>query len=131
GVPNALSFVAISPDGQTAWVPFKKDNIRRGFLNLLVPRALTFENTVRAGIAYIDLMEHREDIGKRIDLDNRSLPNSVTFSRSGAHAFVTTGSSNHTVAVSTINNRVMTAIEPGELTRELAPDGGVLDGNDS
>lgn len=131
GVPNALSFVAISPDGRTAWIPFKKDNVRRGFLNTLMPRSLTFENTVRAGIAYIDLKENLESSEKRTDLDNRSLPNSVTFSQSGVHAFVTTGASNHTVAISTLNRRTLTAIETAELTRELAPDGSVLDARDS
>ena len=30
GIPNYLGAVAISPDGQSAWVPSKQDNIKRG-----------------------------------------------------------------------------------------------------
>jgi DNA-binding beta-propeller fold protein YncE len=32
GVPNYLGAVAISPDGKSAWVPSKQDNIKRGKL---------------------------------------------------------------------------------------------------
>ena len=32
GIPNYLGAVAISPDGQSAWVPSKQDNVKRGTL---------------------------------------------------------------------------------------------------
>lgn len=131
GVPNALSFIAISPDGGSAWVPFKKDNVRRGLLNPALPLPLNFENTVRTGIAYLDLELNQERKERRADLDNRSLANSVTFSRLGGHAFVTTGASNHTVLVSPVSGKVLTAIEPAEISRELWPDGAALGPKDS
>ena len=56
GVPNYLGAVAISPDGRSAWVPSKQDNVKRGTRRDGQP--LNFQNTVRA-------------ISSRIDLDRR------------------------------------------------------------
>jgi YVTN family beta-propeller protein len=46
GVPNYLGAPAISPDGTSAWVPSKLDNIQRGALRNGFN--LNFQNTVRA-----------------------------------------------------------------------------------
>ena len=46
GVPNYLGALAISPDGTSAWVPSKQDNIARGTLRS--GANLNFQNTVRA-----------------------------------------------------------------------------------
>ena len=32
GVPNYLGAAVVSPDGTSAWVPSKKDNVKRGTL---------------------------------------------------------------------------------------------------
>ena len=59
GIPNYLGAVAISPDGRSAWVPSKQDNVKRGArrdgLNL------NFQNTVRAISSRIDLVAGTED----------------------------------------------------------------------
>jgi hypothetical protein len=46
GVPNYLGAPAISPDGLSAWIPSKQDNIQRGTLRDGLN--LDFQNTVRA-----------------------------------------------------------------------------------
>lgn len=123
GVPNALSSITISPDGTTAWVPFKKDNTRRGMFRGTPKLPLTFENTVRTGLAQIDLRANQEQRSKRLDFDNRSMANAVIFDPTGQFAYITTGASNHTVVVNTVTNKTVTAIEPNDIDAELAPDG--------
>lgn len=52
GVPNAITSLTIAPDGLRAWVPFKKDNARRGlFADPQGPQLPTFETTVRTAVA--------------------------------------------------------------------------------
>ena len=53
GVPNYLGAVAISPDGRSAWVPSKQDNVKRGARRDGL--GLNFQNTVRAISSRIDL----------------------------------------------------------------------------
>ena len=53
GVPNYLGAAVISPDGASAWVPSKQDNIKRGTLR--DGQNLDFQNTVRAISSRIDL----------------------------------------------------------------------------
>jgi DNA-binding beta-propeller fold protein YncE/cytochrome c peroxidase len=133
GVPNAVSAPAISPDGLFAWVPFKKDNVRRGLQSTEPSRLgpLTFESTVRTAVGQIHIGTGLEDAALRMDLDNRALANAVTFSRNGQFAFVTTGSSNHTIILNGATGQNVTAIVPENKTGELAPDGLVLSANDS
>ncbi|HKY38543.1 MAG TPA: PKD domain-containing protein [Polyangiaceae bacterium] len=86
GLPNYLFSIGLSPDGLWAWVPGKKDNVFRGPFR--DGAALTGENTVRALIALLNVAEGREHVERRIDLDDRSLPNQVEFSPLGDYAFV-------------------------------------------
>jgi YVTN family beta-propeller protein len=69
GVPNYLGAVAISPDGLSARVPSKQDNVARG--ELRDPGFnLNFQNTVRAISSRILLDSNTEDYSRRIDYDN-------------------------------------------------------------
>ncbi len=68
GVPNYLGATALSPDGQSAWVPSKQDNIQRGMLR--DGRGLDFQSTVRAIGSRIDLAGGTEDYAARLDFDN-------------------------------------------------------------
>ena len=81
GLPNYLAQVRISPDGLTAWVPSKKDNIARG--RHLDGQDLSFENTTRAIASEIDLSVPAENLSRRIDFDDRSLPQAVAFTPNG------------------------------------------------
>ncbi len=87
GVPNYLSGVRISPDGQWAWVVGKKDNTTRGsfFSPLNVPGQ---DNTVRAQLMLVDLVANAEDLTRRLDIDNSDSPTSVAFSPLGDYAFI-------------------------------------------
>lgn len=138
GVPNAISSLTISPDGLRAWVPFKKDNVRRGMRlsggggpDPQGPQPPTFESTVRTGISQIDLATGKEVIGARIDLDNRSMACAVAFNRNGAFAFVATETSNEIAVINAAENVRATAIEPLETGHELGPVGLAVSENDS
>lgn len=86
GVPNYISQVVISPDGETAWIPSKKDNIQRGLASDgLRP---TFENTVRTIASQIDLRSNKEVIAHRQDFNDKDMANAVVFSPKGNLVFV-------------------------------------------
>lgn len=91
GLPNYLFSVGLSPDGLFGWVPGKKDNIYRGLFR--DEQALTDDNTVRPLISLLDLGTGKEKLERRIDLDDRNLPNQVVFSEYGDYAFVSVAGS--------------------------------------
>ena len=86
GVPNYLGAVAISPDGQSAWVPSKQDNIKRGARRDAT--GLTFQNTIRAISSRIDLISQAEEYAKRIDHDNSGVASAIAYDRLGIYLFV-------------------------------------------
>ena len=86
GIPNYLPSLTISPDGERAWVPSKKDNIDRGLFN--DGQLMTFESTVRTIASKINLGSASEELAERIDFDNSSLASAVQFSPLGDWAFV-------------------------------------------
>lgn len=86
GVPNYLGAVALSPDGSTAWVPSKQDNVARGTLRN--GANLNFQNTVRAIASRIELDTNSEDLEARVDLDNASLASAAVFDPYGNYLFV-------------------------------------------
>jgi YVTN family beta-propeller protein len=86
GVPNYLGSVAISPDGRSAWVPSKQDNVKRGTRRDGQP--LNFQNTVRAISSRIDLPAGSEDYARRIDHDNSGVASAIAFDRLGVYGFV-------------------------------------------
>lgn len=86
GLANYLSSIAITPDGRSAWVPSEKANIERGLLRNDEP--LTFESTVRTIVSHLDLDANQERRERRIDLNDRSLAQSLAFSKHGDWVFV-------------------------------------------
>jgi YVTN family beta-propeller protein len=86
GIPNYLGAVAISPDGRSAWVPSKQDNVQRGAGRDGQP--LNFQSTVRAISSRIDLLAGSEDHAMRLDHDNASVASAIAFDRLGVYAFV-------------------------------------------
>jgi YVTN family beta-propeller protein len=131
GVPNSLAAVSISPDGRRAFVPFKKDNVRRGTFVAPGKPAPTFESTVRTVVAQLDLIDGKEDFSARKDLDNRSMADAVAFDGIGAFAYVATLASNHIAILNTATGTDATAIEPIDPEHELSPDGLVVAPGDS
>lgn len=92
GVPNSLSQIVISPDGSQAWVPSKKDNIKRGLKR--DGNALTFENTVRAIASKLDLGTGQELVTQRHDFNDKEGAQSAVYSKRGELLFVACMGSN-------------------------------------
>ncbi len=85
GLPNYLGAATISPDGLSAWVPSKQDNIQRGTLR--DGRPLNHENTIRSIVSRIDLTTQTEHQASRIDIDNAGMPSAAAYDPWGMYVF--------------------------------------------
>ncbi|HKX44882.1 MAG TPA: hypothetical protein VJO99_27240, partial [Burkholderiaceae bacterium] len=119
GVPNYLGAAVIAPDGASAWVPSKQDNIMRGALRNGL--SLDFQNTVRAISSRIDLGTSSEDYPSRIDHDNAGVASAAAFDATGAYLFVALETSRQVAVVNAIGGKELFRIEAG-----LAPQGVVV-----
>jgi YVTN family beta-propeller protein len=126
GIPNYLGAAAIAPDGKTAWVPSKKDNIGKGMLRS--GAGLDFQTSVRAILSRIDLATGKEIPGHRIDIDNTGIAKAIVFHPTGAFMFVALESSREISVVDPINRREMFRFNVGRAPSALAitPDGRTL-----
>jgi len=111
GIPNYLSAAVISPDGNSAWVPSKQDNIRRGTLRNT--QGLDFQNTVRAISSRIDMTTLAEDYPRRIDHDNSSLGSAAAYHPSGAYLFVALETSRQVAVVDAAGGYELAKIDVG------------------
>lgn len=118
GVPNYLGAPAISPDGRSAWIPSKQDNIYRGLLR--DGQHLDFENTVRAIGSRIVLDTLTEDHAKRLDYDNSSLASASVFHPSGAYLFTALETSRHVAVVDPVRGREVFRFDVGRAPQGLA-----------
>lgn len=116
GLPNYLAAAAISPDGKSAWVPSKQDNVLRG--SLRDGNALDFQNTVRAITSRIDLGTYTEDYAARVDHDNAGLAAAATFHPTGAYLFVALESSRQVAVIDPVREAEIYRFDVGR-----APDG--------
>lgn len=123
GVPNYLGAVAISPDGTSAIVPSKQDNIARGTLRS--GANITFQNTVRAISSRIDLVGQAEDYAHRIDHDNSSVASAAVYEPNGVYAFVALETSRQVAVVDVYASRELFRFDVGRAPQGLAisPDG--------
>ncbi|MGE3541121.1 MAG: hypothetical protein AB7N91_27265 [Candidatus Tectimicrobiota bacterium] len=124
GVPNYLTSIRISPDGLSALVPSKKDNITRGLFRN--GQELSFESTVRTIVSQLDLVTNSEDLRGRIDLNDRDMAQWVLFSPLGDIVFVAVQGSNKVQIYDTV-----TAALLGEMATGLAPQGMVMNADAS
>jgi hypothetical protein len=85
GVPNYLGAAAISPDGTTAFVPSKQDNIGGGQARSGLD--LDHDSTVRAIVSKIDLTSELEELLARVDHDNASVSSAAAYDRTGGYVF--------------------------------------------
>ncbi|APW39703.1 hypothetical protein RD110_22940 [Rhodoferax koreense] len=118
GIPNYLGAAAIAPDGRSAWVPSKQDNVRRGKLRDGLD--LTFDNTVRAISSRIDLTSGTEDPRYRVDHDNASLASAALFHPAGAYLFVALETSRQVAVVDVAGRRELMRYEVGIAPQSLA-----------
>ncbi len=119
GIPNYLGAAAISPDGKSAWVPGKQDNILRG--GLRDGQALNFQNSVRSISSRIDLVAGSEDLAGRIDHDNASVASAAVYHPTGAYLFVALETNRQVAVVDATGKRELYRIEVG-----FAPQGVVV-----
>ena len=108
GVPNYLAAAVISPDGQSLFIPSKKDNIERGTARDGL--ALNFESSVRTILSRIDLSNGEEDAPFRVDFNNRDSASAVAFSVLGDVAFVALQGSNRLEIVDAYSGAILGGI---------------------
>ncbi len=118
GIPNYLGAVAISPDGQSAWVPSKQDNIKRGVLRDGL--GLNFQNTVRAISSRIDLAAGTEDYASRLDHDNSGVASAIVHDRLGIYMFVALETSRQVAVVDAYGGWEILKINVGRAPQALA-----------
>jgi hypothetical protein len=88
GLPNYVQSVTISPDGRYAWVPSKKDNIRRGTGPTSDGLPFDHQSRTRTIVSKLDLVNNVTDTANLHDVDNADLANTVVFNDYGDYAFV-------------------------------------------
>ncbi|NIA28036.1 MAG: hypothetical protein GWP02_08270 [Desulfobulbaceae bacterium] len=123
GVPNYLGAAVFSPDGTTAHVPSKQDNIYRGTLR--DSNNINFQNTVRAISSVIDATTGTELYSSRIDFDNSSLTSGVAFDPMGIYAFFALESSREVAVVDVHGGQEIFRVDTGLAPQSVmvSPDG--------
>ena len=116
GLPNYLAAAVIAPDGASAWVPSKQDNVQRGTLRDGLN--LDFQNTVRAISSRIDLATFAEDYPARVDHDNAGLASAAAFHPTGAYLFVALQTSRQIAVIDPVRKAEILRFDAGR-----APDG--------
>jgi len=119
GVPNALTHLAITPDGSRLLAPAKKDNVRRGAQR--DGELLDTDNTVRAMVAFVDTGAASEATDLRLDLDDHERPFAAAMSPHGDLAFVVSQGTNRVDVVETWSGEVI-----GGLNTGFAPNGAAV-----
>jgi YVTN family beta-propeller protein len=131
GVPNYLGAPAIAPDGRSAWIPSKQDNVKRGVLREAPPGATTggrnldFQNTVRAVSSLVDLTTMQEVRAARIDHDNSSVTSAAVFHPTGRFVFAALETSRQVAVIEVATRRELMRIEADLAPQAVAvsPDG--------
>lgn len=140
GVPNYVSGIAISPDGQYAHYTAVKSNTQRGTyfdLGENTNDPLDPDNTVRAMVGRISLTSHNEpfvsDLNTyRIDVDNSESPTAIEFTPGGDYFFVTLQGNNNIAVFDDLLIRsaprsLSVKSTKGRFPTGLAPQGLVFD----
>lgn len=126
GLPNYLGAAVISPDGLSAWVPSKQDNIQRGVLRDGLP--LNHENSVRAIASRIDLTAQAESLTSRVDFDNTGMPSAAAYDPWGIYLFTALEAGREVAIVDAWSRKEITRFPAGRAPQGLvlSPDGGTL-----
>jgi hypothetical protein len=118
GVPNYLGPAVISPDGASATVPSKQDNIGRGTLRS--GANLNFQNTVRAIASRIDIATRLEDYARRIDFDDASMASAAIYDAFGIYLLVALETSREVAVVNAHSAEELFRFTTGRAPQGLA-----------
>ena len=118
GIPNYLGGIALSPDGRTAWVPSKQDNIKRG--GMRDGKDLTFDSAVRSISSKINLLTNKEELESRIDHDNGGIASTALFGKYGSYLFVALEGSRDIEVIAAYSNEVLFRIHTERAPQGLA-----------
>ncbi len=118
GIPNYLGAVAISPDGLSAWIPSKQDNIKRGQMRNGLP--LTYESMLRSISSKINLVTQQEELSQRIDHDNAGIASAAIFGKYGNYLFVALEGSNEIEVIDAYEDEVLYRFKTGRAPQGLA-----------
>ena len=118
GIPNYLGPVVIAPDGNSAWVSSKQDNIKRGILR--DNRQLTHDSTVRSISSKINLISENENLVNRVDHDNGGIATTSIFSTTGNYLFVALEGSREIAVVDAYSNEEFYRFSVGRAPQGLA-----------
>ena len=118
GIPNYLGAATIAPDGRSAWVPSKQDNVTRGVRR--DARPLNFQNTVRAISSRLDLQSGAEDYPERIDHDNAGVASAALFDARGIYLFVSLETSRQVAVVDAYGGQELFRLATGIAPQGLA-----------
>ncbi|MFZ2280826.1 MAG: Ig-like domain-containing protein [Prosthecobacter sp.] len=126
GLPNYLGAAVISPDGLSAWVPSKQDNIQRGVLRDGQP--LNHENSVRAIVSRIDLTAQTEHLPSRVDIDNAGMPSAAAYDPYGIYVFTALEASREVAILDAWSHQEITRFPAGRAPQGVitSPDGSTL-----
>jgi YVTN family beta-propeller protein len=123
GIPNYLGPAVISPDGRTAWVPSKKDNIKRGVLR--DTQTLTHDSAVRSITSRIDLTTDAEDFAARIDYNDAGIAVTGCYEPKGMYLFTALEGSREVAVVDSHGKRELLRFTAGRAPQGVvtSPDG--------
>ncbi len=111
GIPNYLGSVAISPDGSTAWIPSKQDNIKRGTFR--DGKRLTHDTVVRSISSRIDLINETEQTQKRVDHDNAGIASAAIYGSYGNLVFIALEGSREIEVIDAYNSEPLFRFDSG------------------
>jgi hypothetical protein len=118
GIPNYLGALAMDPNGKTAYLPSKQDNILAGALR--GGTGMSFDQTVRAISSKIDLQSQQEKMKARLQHDNASVASAAVYGPYGIYLF-TALEGNRQVAVSnTLTGSEIMRFDVGRAPQGLA-----------
>ena len=126
GLPNYLGAAVISPDGLSAWVPSKQDNIQRGVYR--DGQQLNHENTVRAIVSRIDLTAQAESLPSRVDIDNSGMPSAAAYDPWGNYIFTALEASRAVAILDAWSHKEILRFPAGRAPQGVvvSPDGNTL-----
>jgi YVTN family beta-propeller protein len=126
GIPNYLGAAVVSPDGLSAWVPSKQDNIKRGTLRN--GGVLTHDMAMRSIASRIVMATHLEDVAGRVDFDNAGVASAAAFDPNGNFLFTALEGSREVAVADVWSKQEILRFDAGRAPQgvALSPDGRTL-----